>query len=215
MFFNVSGAGTYTLAPQYQRGAFRYLTVLNNGSSPVKVTQISVNFTAMPHWADDELKNYTGYFHCNEELLNRIWYAGAYTNQLCTIEPDHGDALVHLGVINSTEDLSYPISWYNNYTITNGSSCLVDGAKRDRLVWPGDMSISVPGTFVSTNDLVTDYNSLASLFVLQMLDGQLPYAGVPFFSIYSATYHMYSLIGVADIYTYTVSPPPSSFSHSI
>jgi hypothetical protein len=79
-----------------------------------------------------------------DELLNRIWYAGAYTNQICTIEPDTGNALVHLGEEGfSREDDQSPVNvtWYNNYTITGGKSALVDGAKRDRLVWAGGMSI--------------------------------------------------------------------------
>ena len=50
-----------------------------------------------------------------------------------------------------------------NYIITNGTSVLVDGAKRDRLVWPGDMAIALPSIFVFTNDLVTVQNSLDSL----------------------------------------------------
>jgi hypothetical protein len=73
-----------------------------------------------------------------DDLINRIWYAGAYTNQLCTIDPTRGDALVHLGVVNATQEnelANTPQTWWHNYTITNGSSCLVDGAKRDRLVW--------------------------------------------------------------------------------
>lgn len=81
--------------------------------------------------------------------MNRIWYAGAYTNQLCTVPPDTGNALVHLGETgySSTDDQSpVNVTWYNNYTITQGTSALVDGAKRDRLVWAG-------GTFYSDRDL--------------------------------------------------------------
>ena len=121
------------------------------------------------------------------------------------IDPAHGDSLIHLGEINSTQPGSTgPDNWYYNYTITNGSSALVDGAKRDRLVWAGDMAIAVPAIVVSTNDLISIANSLDSLFIIQNLTtGQLPYAGRPFFTIYSATYHLYSLIGVADYYLYS------------
>jgi len=71
---------------------------------------------------------------------------GAYTNQLCNIDPTYGNALVHLGTINSTMNISLPQTdtWYNNATIANGSSCVVDGAKRDRevgLTW-GHISLS-------------------------------------------------------------------------
>lgn len=62
---------------------------------------------------------------------------GAYTNQLVTIDPHYGDALIFLGIVNSSQTITGSLPWYSNYTITNGSSALVDGAKRDRLVWAG------------------------------------------------------------------------------
>jgi hypothetical protein len=68
------------------------------------------------------------------------------------------------------------------------------------------MSIAVPSMFVSTNDLVTVKNSLQSLLILQKPSGALPYAGVPFgslISVFSFTYHLYSLIGLNDYYLYT------------
>jgi hypothetical protein len=96
-------------------------------------------------------------------------------------------------------------TWYNNATIAEGSSCVVDGAKRDREVWPGDMSVSLPSIFVSTNDLQSAQNSLNSLLVLQNATGQLPYAGYPFndLGIVSYTYHLYSLIGISYLYEYS------------
>ena len=119
------------------------------------------------------------------------------------------------------------VTWYYNYTITKGTSALVDGAKRDRLVWAGgmlssymslnlrlttviDMAIAVPGVVVSTNDVISIENSLNSLFAVQNTTGQLPYAGRPFPSILSFTYHLYTLIGVADHYLYTVSSRDNS-----
>ncbi len=180
----------------------------------------------MPHWSDNSLRDYTGWFHSNDELINRIWYAGAYTNQLCTIDPNYGSAIVHLGEINSTQGGPKfgPDTWYSNTTISNGSSCLVDGAKRDRLVWAGDMAFAVPAVTVATYDLISIANALDSLFGLQnKTSGQLPYAGVGLFDVYSATYvscpensvpglrtfvltfkqHLYSLIGIADYYLYS------------
>jgi hypothetical protein len=137
-----------------------------------------------------------------------VWIEGAYTNQICNINPHYGNALVHLGEITSNMTISLPQTdtWYNNATITNGSSCVVDGAKRDRQVWPGDMSVALPSIFVSTNDLVSVKNSLDSLLALQNAStGLLPYAGYPFneLGIVSFTYHLYSLIGIAYYYHYT------------
>ena len=210
VYINSTGPGTYTVDKAHQRGGFRYLSLIYRGTGSVEVSSVSVNFTAMPHFQD--VAAYTGYFHSNDEKLNRVFYAGAYTNQLCTIDPSTGDSLIHPGNITSTMNISLPttVSWYLNYTIANGSSALVDGAKRDRLVWPGDMSISAPGILVSTNDMVTIRNSLDSLLVLQKENGQLPYAGVPFSSgrdVFSFTYHLYSLIGMAYYHTYTGDMP--------
>lgn len=214
------GPGTYTVERYHERGAFRFLSLVSNSTASVEVTNVVTNFTAAPV---QDLRGYKGYFHCNDELLNRIWYAGkfqeemvnhvmlippgAYTNQLCNIDPTYGNALVHLGTINSTMNTSLPQTdtWYNNATIANGSSCVVDGAKRDREVWPGDMSVSLPSIFVSTNDLQSAQNSLNSLLVLQNATGQLPYAGYPFndLGIVSFTYHLYSLIGISYLYQYS------------
>lgn len=69
-----------------------------------------------------------------------------------------------------------------------------------------DMAIAVPAVVVSTNDVISIENSLNSLFAIQnSTTGQLPYAGKPFPTILSFTYHLYTLIGVADHYLYTVS----------
>jgi hypothetical protein len=68
-----------------------------------------------------------------------------------------------------------------------------------------DMAIAVPAVAVSTNDVISIENSLNSLFDVQTATGQLPYAGRPFPQIFSFTYHLYTLIGVADHYLYTVS----------
>lgn len=196
------GAGQYTPEAKYLRGAFRYLTVVSNTSATVPLHSLRVNFTAAPM---QNLRGYSGWFHSDDELINKIWYAGAYTNQLCTIDPAHGDALVHLGSISSTDNISLPHTdtWWSNYTITNGSSTITDGAKRDRLVWPGDMSIALESIAVSTGDLYSIQMGLESLLVLQKPDGQLPYAGRPFYDIVSYTYHLHSLIGMSYLYRFS------------
>jgi len=109
-------------------------------------------------------------------------------------------------VANSTSDITEPLPWYNNYTISNGSAALVDGGKRDRLVWPGDILISQPGIFVSSYDMDMLRDSLDSLLVLQNASGALPYAGRPFgieLPIWSFTYHLHSLTDINDYYLYT------------
>lgn len=69
------------------------------------------------------------------------------------------------------------------------------------------MAIAVPGVVVSTNDVISIETALDSLFKVQNdTTGRLPYAGQPFPpDAVSFTYHLYTLIGVADHYLYTVS----------
>jgi hypothetical protein len=203
LWFNVGkGAGKYTPEEKYLRGGFRYLTVVSNTTATVALKSLRVKFTAAP---DQDLRAYTGYFHSDDELINKIWYAGAYTNQLATINPKHGNSLVHLGTISSGDDIHLPQTdtWWNNYTITNGSSTITDGAKRDRLVWPGDMSIALESIAVSTGDLYSVRTALESLFVLQKSNGQLPYAGKGFRPAVSYTYHLHSLIGASYLYRFS------------
>ncbi|EIW64903.1 bacterial alpha-L-rhamnosidase domain protein [Trametes versicolor FP-101664 SS1] len=200
LVFNITQAGHYEAPSDKERGAFRYLTVVNLGTDKITLKDLWVHFTAMPHWDDDALRNYSGWFHSNDEQINRIWYAGAYTNQLVTIDPTRGDSLQSLGNVTDTT-----VNWALNTTITGGLSTLTDGAKRDRLVWSGDMAIAVPGIAVTTFDLISIRNALDSLFALQAANGQLPYAGFPFNErgFVSFTYHLYALIGVANFYLWS------------
>lgn len=73
------GAGTYTVDREHARGGYRYLSLINNGTDEIVLTGLSVYFTAAP--TQDLQSSYTGYFHTNDELINRVWYAGAYTNR--------------------------------------------------------------------------------------------------------------------------------------
>lgn len=195
-------SGRYAAEKKHDRGAFRYLTLVTNTTATVSLRNVRVKYTAAP---TQDLRAYKGYFHSNDELLNRIWYAGAYTNQLCTIDPSTGDALPLIGVVNETETITLPDTtpWYNNYTITNGSSTLTDGAKRDRLIWPGDMSIAVESVAVSTGDLYSIHTALEALFAQQQPNGRLPYASLPFPDRVSYTYHLHTLIGVSYYYRLT------------
>lgn len=196
------GPGNYTAELKHNRGGFRYMTVVSNTTETVSLNRVLLNFTAAP---TQKLDEYTGYFHSNDELLNRIWYAGAYTNQLSTISPSTGNALPWYQIINSTDDISLPetVPWWSNYTVSNGTSVLTDGAKRDRLLWPGDMSISLESIGVSTYDLYSVRVALERLLSLQKHDGRLPYASPPYADTVSFTYHCHALNGISLYFTYS------------
>lgn len=83
--FSSAGAGSYVMPDLSLRGGFRYLTtfLVTNGTSTVNITNVSLEIGFQPTWSN--LRAYQGYFHSNDELLNRIWYSGAYTLQTNTV----------------------------------------------------------------------------------------------------------------------------------
>jgi hypothetical protein len=141
--------GSYTMPLEKLRGGFRYLSLfaLTDTSISVDINSIELEISFQPTWSN--LRAYAGYFDSSDQLLNRIWYACAYTVQTNTVPPNTGRA--------------WPApanGWLNNAVLGAGDSVLVDGAKRDRSVWAGDLGISIPSVLVSTGDLDTVRNAL-------------------------------------------------------
>lgn len=231
--------GSLCVAPEFNRGAFKYLTLYINTvpvfaaqnqtnlhylldsvktttqkvlrllgpsrshaldektpySKPsVGITEIWVNCTSFPSQKNG--RAYSGYFYSSSDLLNRIWYAGAYTLQLSTIKPSEGSALIPANRYID-HNKSPPGSWYSNFTVANGTAVTTDGAKRDRLVWPGDMSVAIPAIAVSSHDMLAARNALDVIFDHRYGDGSLPYAGPPLGlrGEFSDTYHLHALLG--------------------
>lgn len=147
---NGSPNGTYTMPDAELRGGFRYLTLflLTNDTLTINVSSISLEISYQPTWSN--LRAYGGYFYSNDALLNRIWYAGAYTIQTDAVPPNTGR--------------EYPLlneGWMNDADLgTTGASVLVDGAKRDRATWAGDLGIAVLSALVSTGDFESCKNAL-------------------------------------------------------
>ncbi|MEV5783929.1 hypothetical protein AB0L42_23405 [Streptomyces sp. NPDC052287] len=190
LYATASADGTYTMPTARLRGGFRYLTVFLDTSGWVDLTGVSLNFTAAPGKTNPA--DYANYFLSSDDLLNRIWYAGAYTVQLNTIASNQGRAWPP------------PASeWDNSATVGVGGSVLVDGAKRDRTVWPGDLGIAVPTQYAYSNDLASTRNALTTMYNAQSTDGEIPWSGPPFNLTGSDTYHTWTLLGTATYYTYS------------
>ena len=68
MLFDLTGVGNYSAPFQYQRGAFRYLTLSLANPGNLTLSDLFINFAASP---GTDLRDYSGYFHSNDELLNR------------------------------------------------------------------------------------------------------------------------------------------------
>ncbi|KAI0429080.1 Six-hairpin glycosidase-like protein [Xylaria sp. FL1042] len=187
-----SGSGSYEVPLEKLRGGFRYLTLSYSSSmgATVNVTDVILEIGFQPTWAN--LRAYQGYFRSSDETLNKIWYAGAYTLQTNTVPVNTGRAIPMV-----------KNSWANNGTLGNGSTIIVDGAKRDRAVWPGDMGVAVPSTFYSVGELESVVNALQVMYNYQNADGSLPEAGPPLLQQDSDTYHMWTLIGTYNYVLYT------------
>ena len=161
LYENIESRGwtrdSYTMPLEKLRGGFRYLTLfsLTNSSIDIDIGKIELDLSFQPTW--ENLRAYGGYFDSNDELLNRIWYACAYTCQLNTIPPDTARIWG-----------PPPSGWFNNATLGNGSSVIVDGAKRDRAVWAGDLGISIPSVLTSLGDLESVKNALSIQYTNQV-----------------------------------------------
>lgn len=92
LWFAIDGPGVYTAPLERQRGGFRYMSVWHNTTGSVTLSRLGVHVTVDPD-AQDDLRAYSGYFHSSSDKLNRVWYAGAWTNQLCLVDPRYNNAL--------------------------------------------------------------------------------------------------------------------------
>ena len=190
IYASVAPNTSWTMPDASLRGGFRYLTLFADTAGPISLGKVTLAISFAPDMTN--LRAYDNYFCSSDPLLNRIWYAGAYTVETDTISPTTGRVW------------GPPASgWNNSATVGVGSEVLVDGAKRDRTVWPGDLGISLPTEYASLGDLTPTRNALTTLYDHQAASGELPYAG-PEVNFYgSDTYHMWTLIGTATYYQYS------------
>ncbi|KAJ5300430.1 uncharacterized protein N7443_005432 [Penicillium atrosanguineum] len=188
------GSKTYSMPLDKMRGGFRYLSVFtltNSTDFNVTVDTVDVEITFQPSWPN--LRAYGGYFHSSDELLNRIWYACVYTLQANNIPPTSGR--------------TWPAptqGWENDADLGLGYSVLVDGAKRDRAVWAGDLGISVPASLVGLGDFESSKTSLNILYINQdPTTGELPEVGPPINFFGSDSYHLATMIATHDYILYS------------
>lgn len=112
--FVVLGSGVQT-GPLIQ-GAERYEKVTLTLPGTVTLRSAGIEFTPLR----ETPSAMQGHFLSSDQLLNRIWYAGAYTLNLNQMTPG---TLVDEGQVTELH-------------------LILDGAKRDRAVWSGDQLIS-------------------------------------------------------------------------
>ncbi|WP_431233068.1 Ig-like domain-containing protein [Mycolicibacterium psychrotolerans] len=174
------------------QGGYRYQRVTLTAPGSVTLG-VSTNVTAPLKSADE----YAGYFLSNSDLLNRIWYAGAYT-------------------VNISEIASGTPGNAGPYDL----SILAEAAKRDRAIWAGDLQTSLPtlsavfgpaGTILARNNLSIIganpqrilfplFSSLAAGTGAAAMPGVCKGSSSTGCSFYSATYSMNYVANMNDYY---------------
>jgi alpha-L-rhamnosidase len=127
------------------RGAERYISVQLEGPGTATIDYVRVRTEHLHPSAS----GYSGYFLSNDQQLNQAWYASAYTFALDTFRDVR------------------PGFTYSRPVVT-------DGAKRDRMLWAGDMGIEdLVGNYALQDGPSILRRSLQAFSCLQYADGQL------------------------------------------
>lgn len=143
--------------------ALRFVKLRCGGGSGIRV-RVRVEFTA---WRGE----YKGYFHCSDDLLNRIWHTGIYTIQLCTQPHELSGCYTHM-LPRMYGD--FPRHWRSPY----GRYAIWDAPRRDREVWIGDMWPESQGLLHSFGAAEAVKTSLYAVAVRQREDGLIPGSGI-------------------------------------
>ena len=154
-----------TLTDAQLRGGFRYATLFLDGPGWVDLGAVSLDFDAAPQQPSPAA--YQGWFLSSDDRLNKIWYAGAYTVQLDTWMSDTAKSWPYAPGEADHADSQVPHA-------DPAEEVVFDGAKRDRIVWQGDLAVQAPVTYLSTDDTGAVDNSLSSLAAQQLPDGYMP-----------------------------------------
>jgi alpha-L-rhamnosidase len=196
----IASSGPVAFTSPGIRGAERYIALQLESVGAVSIDYVRVRPTHLRVPA----RGYAGHFYASDRTLNRVWYMSAYTFAL-----------------DSIRDLR-PAFRRSSKTV------VVDGAKRDRLIWAGDAVIeNLLGQYSLRAGAQIMRRSLQAFSCLQYGDGQLrpatpiatscpknpPPAGEPFppsagagpgiAAIRLPEYTASWIIGVHDYFTYT------------
>ncbi|TCI96352.1 Ig-like domain repeat protein [Aeromicrobium sp. IC_218] len=147
-------------------------------TTPGSIT-ISSNTAAATVFVADK-DSYKGHFVSSDDQINKMWYSGAFSNAM-TMVPKAESGRPY--------------------------SVMMDGAKRDRAVWSGDVVIQGPVAANAFGEVANEYYEGA---LRDLLDNTNPTTGKlagttwrPNIYYYSDTYSNYTAIAAMDYYRYT------------
>ncbi|MGP3982527.1 alpha-L-rhamnosidase-related protein [Streptomyces sp. KR80] len=184
---NYTIRGTGTINHSLIQGGQRYQRIALTSPGSVTLSAVGIRFSPYRATANE----YQGYFMSSSDELNKIWYAGVYTNQLAMLP------------VRTADNNQLPV--------------MLDGAKRDRNVWIGDMYVQGPTNYVSLGSNGNEYlkqsirllgsHQLSSGFVTGCLPPGTPvHTGPPkpgTTACYSTSYSLYFTPNLADYYRAT------------
>lgn len=124
----------------------------------VVINSVSLNISAFLGTPD----TFSGWFQSSDDQLNQWWYDGVYTNDMAT----------DIFAQNSTDPRNA-----NSSTLL-GKEVLLDGAKRDRDPYSGDLAVSARTLYVSRDNAIAARDVLADLAIHQRSDGWIPPASM-------------------------------------
>jgi alpha-L-rhamnosidase len=181
--FTLSGPGTVGNPANQIQGGERFQAITLTTPGTVEVSSVGIHF----RHPNASSVDYVGHFLSSDEALNRVWYQGVYTNDTNMV----------------------PIGAVPNQTIP----VILDGAKRDRRPWIGDLSVQGRTAFDSLGFGAkgSDYikGAIQQFGATQAADGSIfghigdwtisPPGG----GFYSASYSMYFVLDLASYYLYS------------
>jgi alpha-L-rhamnosidase len=181
--FTLTGPGTVGNAPNAIQGGQRFQAITLTTPGTVELTGVGIH-VRYPNASSDD---YAGHFLSSDERLNRIWYQGAYTNDT---------DMVPIGAVPSQ---TIPV--------------ILDGAKRDRRPWIGDLLVQGRTAFNSLGFGAkgSDYikGPIRLFGASQAANGSvfghiqnwttIPPGG----GFYSLSYSMYFVLDLASYYLYS------------
>jgi hypothetical protein len=116
---------------------------------------------------------YQGCFESSDAELNRIWYAGAYTLELNTVRRP------------------------------DGSDVIVDGAKRDREVWIGDLAVQSRIEYLTHYRAEPIRTALADMADRQRHDGSIPPSSFMEYGLVMYDYYAWWVVASVEYVHYT------------
>ena len=150
----------------------------------VAIDAVSLKFHAYLGTPD----TYAGWFLCSDDALNRYWYGAAYTNEL-VVAPFLADDCDPRNAASPT---------------LLGELVLLDGAKRDRDPYVGDIAVSGRTLYLTHPDAAAAArNVLADLAAHQRSDGWIPPASINGYTLPLFDYPLWWVTTSWDYILYT------------